>query len=62
MNLDDDLASILSLLPGTAILVRNRITMDEYSRPVMFERGLYRVQYHLTWNGRSISNLYSGVS
>jgi GntR family transcriptional regulator len=57
VNLNDDEARVLKLLPNSAILSRNRVTYNNLGEAIAYERGLYRVRYRISWNGRSISEV-----
>jgi len=52
ISLDEAAAALLELPPLGPILSRTRVTYTAEGNAVAFERGLYRVRYHLNWTGR----------
>ena len=51
------LLELLHLPPGTAVLMRSRVTFEITGRAFAYEQGLYRGVYRLEWSGHKLREM-----
>lgn len=57
VTLSADQGALLHLPPGTAVLMRSRVTFEITGRAFAYEQGLYRGVYRLEWSGHKLREM-----